>query len=206
MRLYLEGDRHKALCASCGAVRATTYRYRTVPFSDGDGRVEGILAAVCDHCDRVVQIPPQSTPEIRVARHRALRSMEARLPSIFVEALDLACVRLDPGANRDFRKYLFVHFVHEFASGRQPVSRLLAAHRRVDQVFVCSNAMPRKRLSLKISETAHRELEAIMRASSLSKTDTVKSVVVAIHEEIVAPDGEPALLGPLKARMRFATG
>jgi hypothetical protein len=132
--------------------------------------------------------------------------MEARLPSIYVEVLDLACMRLNPEATRDFRKHLLVHFVHEFASGRRPVSRLLAAHRRVDEVFVCSAAMPRKRLSMKISETAHRELEDLMRASALSKTDTVKSVVLAIHDEIVVPAGEPAMLDLLAARMRFANG
>jgi len=63
MKLYLEGEKGKALCETDGRV-STTFRYRDVPFSDGSGVAQRILAGVCDRCGKVVSIPSQSTQSI----------------------------------------------------------------------------------------------------------------------------------------------
>jgi len=61
VKLYLEGEKGKALCETDGRV-FTTFRYRDVPFSDGSGVARRVLAGVCDSCGKVVSILPQSTP------------------------------------------------------------------------------------------------------------------------------------------------
>lgn len=68
MKLFKEGDKSKAICSSCKGVVSTTFKYRDVPFSDRVGCAKNILVAVCDCCGQVVATPPQSTPDIRLAR------------------------------------------------------------------------------------------------------------------------------------------
>lgn len=58
-------DKSKAICFNCKDVVATTFLYKDVPFSDGSGVVENILAAVCDVCGEVVATPAQATPQIK---------------------------------------------------------------------------------------------------------------------------------------------
>lgn len=62
-----EGDKSKAVCNDCAAMVSTTFKVRGVPFSDGSGTVENILAGICDQCDRVVSIPNQSAQNIKKA-------------------------------------------------------------------------------------------------------------------------------------------
>ncbi len=67
-RTLVEGDKGKAICATCIAVVPTTLLHRDVPFSDKQGMVERILVFVCDICGTIVAIPAQSLPAIKNAR------------------------------------------------------------------------------------------------------------------------------------------
>lgn len=82
MKLWNEGDKSKAVCSYCREVVPTTFKRRDVPFSDGKGIVNDILAGVCDLCDHVVSTPPQSTVSIKAARAKKMISAESQLPSI----------------------------------------------------------------------------------------------------------------------------
>lgn len=63
--VWREGETSKAACSGCGKVVTTTFRVRDVPFDDGSGVAEGILASVCDRCGAVVAIPAQSSAAIQ---------------------------------------------------------------------------------------------------------------------------------------------
>lgn len=41
---------------------------------------------------------------------------------------------------------------------------------------------------MKVTPAMSREIEAVMQATSLSKTELIKSVISQIHKDIVAPD------------------
>jgi hypothetical protein len=75
MKLFVCGDKDEAYCGSCARFMPTTLRYRDVPFGDGRAVVKRILVDVCDHCDDVVAVPPQSVPSIRAG----LRDVSAQL-------------------------------------------------------------------------------------------------------------------------------
>lgn len=45
VKLFTSGERGRALCDRDGLV-STTYRYRDVPFSDGQGQMRDILVGV----------------------------------------------------------------------------------------------------------------------------------------------------------------
>lgn len=73
MKLFLEGDKSKAICDRCAGVVQTTFERRDVPFSNGSGIAKNILVGVCTVCDDVVAIPAQSTPAIsRAGKERPL--------------------------------------------------------------------------------------------------------------------------------------
>src|SRR5581483_11883041 len=103
---------------------STTFKYRDVPFSDGSGIAKKILVGVCDECGRIVSIPPQSTPSIKAARKATPVSIEAVLPAVYLDALDLACYRIDPASAQDFRKPLVMYYLHSLSLSKSGMRRL----------------------------------------------------------------------------------
>ena len=67
MKQYKEGEKSQAICEHCGKVTPTTFAIRDVLFSETMGKVKNLLVAVCDICDRVVSVSPQSEPLIKEA-------------------------------------------------------------------------------------------------------------------------------------------
>lgn len=203
MKLHMPGDKGKAICESDGRV-STTFRYRDVPFSDGSGVARKILAGVCDRCGKVVSIPPQSTPSIRAARRNAQVSIEAVLPAVYLDALDLACWRIDPEASQEFRKPLLMHYLHGSSLSKSATERLARASRETGPFFKAAQSVTeKKRLSMKVSPAMSRTVERLAEATSLSKTDLIKGAIVQISEEIVGPE-RPAQLAKLKSLALFA--
>ncbi|MGQ0583040.1 MAG: hypothetical protein ACT4O6_13975 [Reyranella sp.] len=203
MKLHMPGEKGKAICESDGRV-STTFRYRDVPFSDGSGVARKILAGVCDRCGKVVSIPPQSMPSIRAARRNAQVSIEAVLPAVYLDALDLACWRIDPEASQEFRKPLLMHYLHGSSLNRAATERLARAARETAMVFEpATSGGERKRLSMKVSPAMSRTVERLAGATGLSKTDLIKGAIVRIAREIVGP-ARPAELAALRSLAQFA--
>lgn len=146
----------------------------------------------------MVATPPQSTPAIRLARAKATVPLEAQLPPVSVEALDLAAFRVDPDPSADFRKKLFSHYVHELIKTEPDGGRLREGIASFERT--CPDAVKlkiRKRLSMKVSPALSSDMEALMRAASLTKTDLIKSVVGIIRRGVIEPD-DPGRLEELK--------
>jgi len=197
MKLYLEGQKSKAMCETDGVV-STTFRYRDVPFSEGPGVAKGILAGVCDQCCRVVSIPAQSTPAVRRARGNATRSIEAILPASYVEALDLACFVVDAGASIDFRKRLLLYYVHKFSSGQLDLARLGVARASIAKELADGPSAVRKRISFKVSKRMADEFDGLVDRLSLTRTNLLKSLVGEIKCAII-DSPKPEGLSELRA-------
>lgn len=56
------GQKSKSLCDNCSTVVDTTYKYHDVPV--GKKIIPSVLVAVCNHCESVVKIPPDTEKEI----------------------------------------------------------------------------------------------------------------------------------------------
>jgi hypothetical protein len=78
MKIFLQGEKGKAICYHCEKLVATTYQYRDVPFSDGIGIAKKILSGVCDICDNIVSIPASSTLQIKKARAYAVHCLKSK--------------------------------------------------------------------------------------------------------------------------------
>ena len=197
MKLLRDGDRERAICFHCGEIRPTTYRRRDVPFSDGSGVVSNILVGTCDVCDAVIALPPQSTPAIAAARKEQARPIEAQLPALCIDTLDLAAHAFTPLSSTDFRKILVTYFVHRAAQDPRGGEKLLAAHRKAAIEFPEQRGAPRRRLSMKVSPQIDAELRALMAQTALSVTETLKSLVFEIHADVLLKP-RPALMKALR--------
>ena len=197
MKLHREGDRSKALCQDCGDFVTTTLRRRDVPFNDGSGIVRNLLVHVCDSCDRVVGMPAQSTPAVAEALKQQAKPIEAQLPAVCVDALDLAARSITSSATTDFRKLIVTYFLHRAAQDPRGGEKLLAAHRKAAIEFPEQRGAPRRRLSMKVSPQIDAELRALMAATTLSVTETLKSLVFEIHADVLLKP-RPALMKALR--------
>lgn len=186
MKLLTTGDKGKAICYHCNALVQTTYKRRDVPFSDGIGMAKNILAGVCDQCDRVATTPAQSTPAIKASRDKAMVPVEAKLPSIYFDALDLACYRIDSSVNTDFRKRLLMYYVCRSTKSAVWSERLVLAFKKKGEFEVVGEP-GRKRLSIKVSQSMADDIADVMKSTNLSKTDLMKSIVLQINEDIIKP-------------------
>lgn len=186
MKLLIDGDQGRAVCSHCKQMVSITFKRRDVPFSDKKGFAHDILVGVCNECDRVASIPAQSTPAISESRKKALRSIEVRLPAIYLDMLDLAAFTVERDSTPDFRKDLLCYYIHDLAQDPKGVERLLSAHKlSLVSYSIGTVKIPRKRLSMKVSEKLKVELQRLENESELNTTDLLKSVVFDIQREVL---------------------
>jgi len=205
MKLYVEGEKGRAVCGRDG-LSSMTFSRRDVPFSDGGGQARDILVGVCDKCGEVIAIPPQSTPAIRAAREKAVLPIEANLPAVYLDALDLACYRIDPNASQDFRKRLLLYYVVSTSKNKALAKKVGANLMKLDSVFQAGEkSKTRRRLSMKVTSTLLNRVDDVMAMTNLNRTDLFKSLVVQIDKDISKP-AKPANLAKLQTLAAIAVG
>ena len=186
MKVYHPNDKGSALCHRDGRV-STTFAYRDLPFRDGRGKVKDILVGVCDTCGDAIVIPAQSMPSISAARKHVEHSMEIHVPALYVDLLDAAATRVASNSTTDFRKHLLIYYVNRYATGLEKPSELTHMIEKSPLASVVIKGMPKKRLSMKLSDQASERIAAVMDQTKLSKTELIKSLVAKINDDIVLP-------------------
>lgn len=112
--------------------------------------------------------------------------VETQLPAVYLDALDLACYRIDPTVNSDFRKRLLMFYVEKSTKSATWVDRLIGAIKK-KRAFEVAADPSRKRLSIKVSQSMANDIAAVMEGTKLNKTDLMKSIVLQINEDIIKP-------------------
>ncbi len=178
MKLYVEGEKSKAICPFCKKIQTTTFKERDVPLSSGKGVVSDVLAAVCDKCDHVVAIPQQSVPRIKETVRLARYSLETRIPRHLLDAVALACD--DLGFGPDSSPVIFRFYVQRMAgkaSFRTKLAGLAASHE--------ASGRSSARFSAKLNDESCRQLETLRHASHLNNAGVVKGVIMQMKKEIL---------------------
>jgi len=190
-KLYAPGDSGQAICPHCEKRVTTTYAYRDVPFDDGSGVVKGILAAVCDTCDRVAAIPAQSTPAIRRARDTADIPLEVNLLAPEIEVLDAAAFSIDPQSTTRFRKAIFTYYLTRFErdageleAAKELLKSLISARKKQHKA-AHRIKIPSRRLSFKLAPRTERKVESVLTKSGWNKTNLVRGVVAMVEKDIL---------------------
>lgn len=198
MKFYIQGDKSKAICPHCGLV-STTFSYRDLTLKESNKVVKNILVGVCDNCDATVSTPAQSTAEINRVREKEVVSIEASLPSVFIEILNLACFKLDPLASQDMIKRLLFTYIHKNASGDENFK--IESYMKNYDLFLKSLPLittPKKRLSMKVSVNMAKEFDSLTTALEKNKTDTIKLLVASIKKDII-DDENPKKIEELRS-------
>lgn len=193
MKLFQEGEKGKALCSHCEGLVTTTYRRRDVPFNDGKGVANNILVGACNTCDHVVAIPAQSTPAIREARQKEVKPLEASLPAIYIDVLDLASHAIDNNASTDFRRVLLAYFLHRTAKDPDRVAKIRAMHAQARAAFPEKRGDSRRRLSMKMPYMMFQDLCSIEGQIGLNRTEVLKSVVYDIQSSVIESPKAPVI-------------
>ena len=181
MKLYIEGDESKALCSHCKGLVDTTFKYRDVPFSDGSGVVEGLLVAVCDTCDQVVATPPQSTPRIKQSRAKALKSVEASVPTTLADAVNLAAQAIDADFSQEFRKKALWLLVRGYADHPKDPVGLKAEY--INSIGAFGKA--KTRFSFKVSEAMLSDLKKASEVFGENQTETLKIAAFDLYHKVI---------------------
>ncbi|MFV3290223.1 hypothetical protein ACNFBR_15930 [Pseudomonas sp. NY11955] len=200
MKILFEGDSGKALCEHCQAVVPTLYARRDVPFSDGQGVAKDILVGVCTHCDAVVALPAQSTPAIREARTQQLKSIEARLPAVYLDVLDAAMHTVTSEAGANLRKLFLARYVQQLVQAQQG-EQLQGAHlafvqaldeQREQRGLARSSAT--RRLSMKVNPHMAEDMLALQQQTGMNQTQLLKALIALIQADVLEERDEEVIL------------
>jgi len=178
VKILKEGDTKKVACAKCGSFQNAIFRLRDVPFSDSSGIVKNVLVGVCDACDSVAIVPHQSTPLIKSQLDRRRKPIEGRVPSHFIDILNLASEQL--GAAADFVPSLIKFYIHAMSKDEISSSNL-SSFLKTD----LAQGKSTKRISLKGRYVAE-ETEILKECTHIaSTTELLKSIVLKINDDIL---------------------
>jgi hypothetical protein len=183
MKLYIQGDKSKAICQDCGLV-TTTFDYRNLEIKETSKIVKNILVGVCDCCGRTVSTPAQSTPEIKKEREKDVISIEAILPSIYIEILNLACLKIDSSSSQDMNKRLLFLYVQNNKND-ESIKTYIDNYEALLKVTPIMASMPRKRLSMKVSSNFANELNDLTQSLDRNRTETIKIIIASIKKDLI---------------------
>lgn len=178
MKLYKVGEKSRAICPFCKQIRSTTFRERDVPLRARKGKVvRDVLAAVCDHCGKVVGIPQQSVPRVAETVRGSRHPLEARIPRQLSDVMGLVCSELSAP---DTEPTLFRYYVHRVANHERLRSGLAALVKRPE-----AGGRASARLSVQLSDETDARFRELTRVSHLTRTNVVKGVIMQMKRDVL---------------------
>lgn len=179
MKILKVGDTRKVACNHCQSFESVTFQLRSVPFSDGSGVVNNVLAGVCTKCDLVAVIPSQSTPAIKKQLESQRSSIESRVPAHMIDILNLASCELS--GSIDFVPNLIKFYIHALSNKEiklpdSPLSILTTE---------LAKGKSQKRLSIKGKMIAN-DIEKLKKIINTTRTsDLLKVVIFKIYDDVL---------------------
>jgi hypothetical protein len=183
MKIHKVGEKSKAACVACKALRSTTFRERDVPLRSGGGTVRDVLVAVCDTCGTVVGIPHQSVPRVAETVRHVRRGVEARIPRHLSDVAALVCHEL--GGGPDATAIAFRYYLERAATRRLMRANLPALAGGPE-----ASGRATARFSAKLDDEAYEHLRRVEKATRLKTTGVVKGLIVQMKHDILDRRGD----------------
>ena len=188
MKILKVGDTTKVACNHCQSFEYATFKLRSVPFSDGSGVVNNVLAGVCDKCDTITVIPSQSTPAIKKQLEIQRRSIESRVPAHMVDILNLASCEIS--GSIDFVPNLIKFYIHALSVRDITLTDSPLDILKSDLV----KGQSQKRLSIKGKMIAN-DIEVLKDIIKTPKTsDLLKIVISKIYDDVLIKKDKKQIL------------
>jgi hypothetical protein len=177
MTILKEGDVGVALAAGRGRVNVT-YRYRDLKLDSGLV-VKDVLVGV-DENDKVLAIPAQSTPKIKLARQAAKEeTFSVRIPCELDDVLWSVSYELGTHPSK-FVGPLMRFYLRECIGSATLAKRLS----RLSSSDLASRKRAAK-LTLRSDETLLAALETIQKRFKVTRSDLVRGAVMAAKEDVL---------------------
>lgn len=174
MKIYVEGEKSRALCAKCKTTVATEFVVASVPLSKSKTYVDDVLVAKCQECGAIVGIPQQSVPRIKEVVSRKY-SVEVRIPIHLRDILILATEQLQAVSPDALVRYYIC-----LAAEDNKLADAMSAQSSVDFAKGASY-----RYSLKINDSVQQKLLQLLKRTKLSKTQLLKGLILQINREVL---------------------
>ncbi|PIR22898.1 MAG: hypothetical protein COV44_05530 [Deltaproteobacteria bacterium CG11_big_fil_rev_8_21_14_0_20_45_16] len=196
-RFYHEGEKSNGICKSCRTEVTTTFKSTTLALASGKGKVQGVLAAVCDDCGKVVAVPQQSAPRIREALFGKKLSVEVRVPRHLRDVLLTICSEITSDCKpTEIEPFVLRYYMAHIAHGRIQI-RSLKKHLKSKLLQGRAN----DRLSFRVSEEVLRKFEKKIETVKLNRTDAIKMLILQAKVDLL----DKAAPGRLKEIVLFAS-
>lgn len=180
-KFYCEGEKSVGICKSCRGEVPTTFKATSVPLSSGKGKAEGVLAAICDVCGKVVAIPQQSAPRIREALFGKKISVEVRVPRHLRDVLLTICSEITEDCKpTEIEPFILRYYMAHVAKGRIQ-ARSLKKHLKSKLL----QGRASDRLSFRVSEEVLRKFEQKTKNLKLSRTDALKILILQAKVDLL---------------------
>lgn len=178
MKIVKEDDQQEVECPNCGFSQAT-YKLKDVRL--GEQVSKKVLVAVCNSCDKALNVPPQTAVKIKSNYDVSRYSVDIRLPAHYLDILLFASHRINPSLPESFGKALILYYLHALTTqryGAKNLANLLNSD--------LAKAKSSKRLSMKVSQSCLNDMALLVKSHGFkNNTDMLKCVILKIHEDII---------------------
>ncbi|WP_191601111.1 hypothetical protein [Marinomonas algicola] len=190
MKIVKEDDQQEVECSNCGFSQAS-YKLKDVRL--GDQVSKKVLVAVCNSCDKALNVPAQTAVKIKSDYDASRYSVDVRLPAHYLDILLFASHRINPALPESFGKALILYYLHALNSQRYGVKNLSSLLH-----YDFAKARSSKRLSMKVSQSSLNEMASLSKEHGFkNNTDMLKCVILKIHEDIILKN-KPSHLAELQ--------
>lgn len=180
MKFWREGDRSVGVCETCKTRVRTVFERRDFALDRPRVVVPDVLLAVCADCERVVAIPPQSSPRLNEARRKELAQLEARVPRHLEDALAVMAAECGK-TDKEFRASILRYYLSEICRSATLAKRVKA---RARSPLAAGKADGR--ISLRLSRQLLDDVwTAAKRQGIRSKSELVVGLIVAASEDLL---------------------
>jgi len=183
MKIWKVGERSMGACERCGRLVTTRFERRTVKLEHSHIDVPDVLVGVCEHCDAIVSIPPQSAPRLNACRERELVKIEGRIPQELDDVLSWLTAKY-AGRLDAFRGALLRYYLNELAKSEE-------MPRRVKQLAASDVARSRQEERFHLRLDRHlleRSWTAAQAAGIEDKSEMIRGLILAAAEDTERPD------------------
>ncbi len=181
IKFYREGDESRGPCSACKMIVSTTFKVTTVPLASGKGKVEGVLAAICNQCENVVSVPQQSTARIRESIFGQKRSVEVRIPKHLRDVLLTVCHAIATDSKcTEIEPFVIRYYMAQIAHGKLKASSLKKYLKSR-----LSEGRANDRISLKISDQVLNQFERKIKMIKLTRTEAIKAIILQAKMDVL---------------------
>lgn len=180
-KFYREGDQSKGVCNSCKAVVETTFKLTTVPLMSGKGKVDGVLAAVCNQCSALVSVPQQSVARIREGLFGKKCPVEVRIPKHLRDILLTICAEIASDAKpTEIEPFVMRYYMAHIAHNKLKVG-LLKKHLKSKLLEGRAN----DRVSFRVSKQILKMFEQKLKMVRMSRTEAIKAIILQAKMDLI---------------------